>query len=133
MTLVIGGYYQGKLDYVLSNFNVCNDDILDCSSIILDFNNCFMKNINEKKVIYNLDKFILDIIDEEKNIVALFESNMGVFQDKIIIVNDISSGIVPIDEKLRLWREEVGRILNVLSRNANSVVRVFCGIGTVIK
>jgi len=77
MALVIGGYYQGKLDYVLSNFNVCNDDILDCGSIILDFNNCFIKNINEKKVICNLDKFILDIIDKGKNIVALFESNVG--------------------------------------------------------
>jgi adenosyl cobinamide kinase/adenosyl cobinamide phosphate guanylyltransferase len=52
---------------------------------------------------------------------------------KIIICNDISCGVVPIDSEIRLWRESVGRILTILSKHADEVVRLFCGLGTKIK
>ena len=47
--------------------------------------------------------------------------------------DDISCGVIPTDEAMRKYRELVGRSLALLSKNADEVIRVFCGMGTKIK
>ena len=54
-------------------------------------------------------------------------------EDKIIIVTDISQGIVPMDPAQRNWREMVGRTMLYLGGKAEKVIRVFCGLGQEIK
>ena len=55
------------------------------------------------------------------------------FKDKIIICDDISEGIVPLKKEDRLWREVTGKLLQEISKEANEVYRVFCGIPMEIK
>ena len=53
--------------------------------------------------------------------------------DKVLIADDISCGIVPVDPTMRAWREASGRANALLANRAERVWRVFCGLGQVIK
>ena len=54
-------------------------------------------------------------------------------KDKILICDEISSGIVPLKKEERLWREETGKVLQFLSKESEEVYRIFFGIGTRLK
>jgi adenosyl cobinamide kinase/adenosyl cobinamide phosphate guanylyltransferase len=53
--------------------------------------------------------------------------------DKVILADDIFCGLVPMDAAQRAWREETGRALALLAREAQEVVRVFCGLAARLK
>lgn len=53
--------------------------------------------------------------------------------DCIIIMNEIGSGIIPLEKEERLWREEAGRCGCLIAKHAEKVIRVCCGCGIVIK
>jgi len=54
-------------------------------------------------------------------------------KNKIIISDDISCGVVPVEQEARQWREATGRCLALLSKNADEVIRLFYGIGSRLK
>ena len=121
MILVIGGAYQGKLDFVKNEFNISNDDIFFCSE-----NNCYIDF--DKKVINSLHLFILSMIKNNKDPVSYIKENIEKFKDKIIICDDISCGIVPIEEDMRILREKIGYSLSIITKESERVIRVFCGV-----
>ena len=53
--------------------------------------------------------------------------------NRVVIADEIGCGLVPIDPFERAWREETGRILCALAREAEAVVRVHCGFPQAIK
>ncbi len=53
--------------------------------------------------------------------------------DKILIGEEVGSGIVPVDAYQRRWREETGRIYCMLAEQADQVWRVTGGLGQRIK
>ncbi|MBE6011559.1 MAG: cobalamin biosynthesis protein CobU [Lachnospiraceae bacterium] len=124
MILIIGGAYQGKLDTAKRKYNLSDEDVVNLKTEAIDFN---------KKIFYNFHDFIYSLILEGKDSTAFLESNMDKFKDKIIISDDISQGVVPIDSNFRLWREDLGRALGRITRESETVIRVFAGIETVIK
>ena len=131
MVLIIGGAYQGKLAYALERFNLTEDDIYRCGD----------ENTNSpesKKIIYEIDKWIFAMIkanmiradfDLEKAIMQF----AGINQEAIVICNDISCGVVPVDPVMRQWRESVGRSLAIFSQKSDEVIRLFCGIPSRLK
>jgi len=126
MILIFGGIYQGKLAYALERFKAAEDDVYMCDSNDV--------NVPEnRKIVYEIDKWILALvksdIDTEKAIQQFIDSN----RDVIVICNDISCGVVPLDPSLRKWREAVGKSLAALSRASDEVIRLFCAIPTRIK
>ena len=124
MVLVFGGAYNGKLDFVKEKFNVNEDDIFYCGVNEIDFS---------KKVICGLHKFTYNNILKDISSLPYIKENINLFKDKIIISDEISSGIVPLKKEERMWREETGRCLQYLSKEASCVYRIFCGIPTIIK
>ena len=124
MVLVFGGAYNGKLDFVKEQFNVSEDDIFYCGVNEIDFS---------KKVICGLHKFTYNNTLKNKSSLEYIKENINLFKDKIIISDEISSGIVPLKKEDRMWREETGRCLQYLSKESSCVYRVFCGISTIIK
>jgi adenosyl cobinamide kinase/adenosyl cobinamide phosphate guanylyltransferase len=68
-------------------------------------------------------------MDVEKTVQGFIDSN----KDSIVICNDISCGVVPVDPVLRKWREAVGKSMSALSQNSDEVIRLFCGIPTRVK
>ena len=124
MILVFGGAYNGKKDFIKEKFNINEEDIYYCSDGEIDFS---------KKVICGLHKFTYNNTLKNKSSLEYIKENINLFKDKIIISDEISSGIVPLKKEDRMWREETGRCLQYLSKESSCVYRVFCGISTIIK
>ena len=126
MILIFGGAYQGKLDYAAQRFKLTENDIYRCSED-------HAGEPERKRIIYELDKWVLALIRAgiySEDLVKKYISESG---DAIVICNDISCGVVPIDPELRAWREAVGRALAVCAAGSQEVVRLYCGIPTSIK
>ena len=126
MVLIFGGAYQGKQDYALETYGLSAKDVYQCDleSMVINF---------DKKVIANLERFILACIKEEVSAKECLEDNIEKLRDKINICDDISQGVVPVDKTERAWREMTGRTMTYLGQEADEVIRVFCGIGTRVK
>lgn len=124
MELYFGGAYNGKLNLVKETFDIDDNDIYFCKDEEIDFS---------KKVICGIHKFIYNEVISNRSALEYFINNIDGLRDKIIISDDLSSGIVPLKKEDRRWREENGRILQLLTKESNKVVRVFCGIPTVLK
>lgn len=54
-------------------------------------------------------------------------------QKEIVIATEIGGGLVPIDPAARERREAAGRLACLLAARADTVVRVYCGLGQVLK
>ena len=52
---------------------------------------------------------------------------------KLVLCREVGSGVIPMDPKEREWREAVGRLCCALAKEATAVVRVVCGVPTVLK
>lgn len=125
MVLIFGGAYQGKLEFAKENFSVIDEDIFVCTQENeIDWS---------KKVLCDMDQAFLRHVREGKESREVLAEHLKELEDKILIVNDISQGIVPMERELRDWREMTGRAMLYLSKEADEVYRVFCGLGSKIK
>ena len=125
MILIFGGAYQGKLAYALERFKLNEDDVYRCSSDKTD--------VQQNKIIYEIDKWILALVKTEIDAEESVRQFIGSNQNAIVICNDISCGVVPVDPVLRKWREAVGRSLAMLSQESDEVIRLFCSIPSRLK
>ncbi len=108
MKLIIGGAFQGKTKYAREAFP-------DMAKI-----EAFHELIKEQ-------------LEEGVDAIHLLKKNLEDYKNKVVICDDISCGVVPMDPKLRKWRETVGQALVILAGESDEVIRVFCGIGTRLK
>ena len=123
LILIVGGRYQGKLDYATDRFHLSSEDIFICSdrSPALE---------EGKRCIAYIDRWVLGQVREGRSCVD-FPLSMGA--DRIVLSTDISCGVVPTDPVLRAWREACGRLNTALAREADEVWRLFCGIAQRLK
>ena len=125
MDIIIGGAYQGKLDYAKEKFAIPAVDVFSCTEEgEIDFS---------RKCIYHLEKFTLGCVQKGVNSIEIFEKNRQLWEDSLLICADIFCGIVPMDAQMRAWREETGRLMAWLSAQAKTVTRMFCGLPQRIK
>ncbi len=113
--MITGGAFQGKLDYAIKQYDLTEADIFDCS--------CGAFPDLTKRCIYHFELFVKEQLAETGHF------SMPVFRDDAIIISDdISCGVVPIETDIRLWREETGRAVTALAACSDTVTRVFCGL-----
>ncbi len=124
MIVVFGGAYQGKTDFVKKKFGIKDEEIFFCREGDIDF---------EKKAIAHIERFVLERIKNGEGVFSYFEENKAKFSDKIIISDDVCCGVVPIEKTLRLYRDNVGKQLQIFCREASEVYRVYCGLGEKLK
>lgn len=113
MDLIIGGAYQGKLDYARSTFSLCENDICDCRADDCDLS---------RRCLYHYEAYVRRCLRAGKPATPPERS------DAVIIADDIFCGVVSVDAEERLWREECGRALTAVSLRSESVTRLFCGL-----
>lgn len=127
MKLVIGGYAQGKLNYVLGKHDVKIGNVFD-GEIPED-----SEEIKDIVVINHFHNWVKTKIAcggcPEKEIFEFVEK----YPNCVIISDEVGNGIVPIEAFEREYRERTGRILVELAKKAEEVERVICGIGQKIK
>ena len=136
MKLIIGGLAQGKLNYVLQNE-------VNENRMILDGTFPSSQQMEEAKrnkstvIIHHFHRLVRQELlaghDVEKTVTERMMELAGAYQDVTVICDEIGNGIVPVDAFERDYREQTGRILIRLAKEADEVVRVLCGIGQKIK
>lgn len=126
MKLVIGGYANGKLDYVLGRPEAQAYRVYD---------GCLPEEAEwlEQVIIDHLNLWIKKQLEEQQNPEQRLDAFLKQCPDCILISDEIGNGIVPMDAFEREYREKTGRILIELAKQADEVVRVVCGIGQKLK
>ncbi|MBQ8815324.1 MAG: bifunctional adenosylcobinamide kinase/adenosylcobinamide-phosphate guanylyltransferase [Lachnospiraceae bacterium] len=132
MKLIIGGTCQGKTAYLteqmgVSEFHIMNgEDIAESHSVLT----------GGTVAVNHLHLYIRSALqngrtqDEiQTEILFWLETN----PELILVTDEIGYGIVPMDPFEREYREVTGRICCVLAQKAETVIRVCCGLGSVIK
>ena len=121
MIFVFGGAYQGKREFAESTFGIKE---------------------GEERLIDNLDEWIRNLVEDGRDsdagvdalIVDIEKQEQELNGEEVVIImNDVSQGLVPMDAVDRAYREANGRAMIKLAKTASAVYRVFCGIGTKIK
>lgn len=112
MLLVIGGAGSGKREYVKS-LGYADEDIADAV-------------LNDKPVLDNLQ----DIVFADPMNVEVFDT---LLQKRVVICNEVGSGVIPLDPRDREVREATGRLCSRLAQHAQKAVRLVSGIPIVIK
>jgi adenosylcobinamide kinase/adenosylcobinamide-phosphate guanylyltransferase len=148
MIFITGGAYQGKTEYAMKNFDVKEENILNCEGYdgTMSPEFYFMKNTAGIKCVKNLQELIKSAVEAEnlsiqnmtmENMIEDIKDSLEELTERnpdvVIIMDEVGSGIVPIEKGDRDYREAVGNVGCFLAQNASKVVRVICGIGQVIK
>ena len=115
MILIIGGAWQGKLDFAKETFGITDADVFTCTDGEIDFS---------KQCIYRVEEFARHQSDP----IGYLEAHRELWQDSVVILRDIFCGVVPCSAEERAWRQKTGRLTQYLSREAERVSRIFCGL-----
>ena len=108
MILILGGAHMGKATWAAAKYGLRAEDFCDLRQGFVPHKRCYCH---------------LEAIDE----LPPFP------EDAIVIARELGSGIVPMDADLRQKRERHGAHLQILARQADRVVRIFCGLAEVLK
>ena len=115
MILIIGGAYQGKLDFAKETFGITDADVHTCTAGDIDFS---------KRCIYKIEEFSAHHNDP----IGYFQAHREEWKNSVLILEDIFCGVVPMGAENRAWRQNTGRLAQYLSREAERVSRIFCGL-----
>lgn len=113
MVLIVGGAGSGKRDYVKS-LGYSEADIADGL-------------IDDRSVVYNLQNIVFDDPDYAPELLN------RLLTKKVVVCDEVGSGVIPISARERKAREATGRLCIRLAERAERVVRLVCGIPGVIK
>lgn len=115
MVFIVGGAYQGKLQYAMEHYPDC--------TIINSYHKKVREQVNNNQDSILLAKEFLDGCCKE-------QGNL----DNLVVVNDeLGYGVVPMDKSDRALREANGRVNCLFAKEATEVIRVVCGVGNKIK
>ena len=126
MTLITGPAFQGKLEYSKKHWPESIENYFDGET-------CDYALAKGADVINNYHHLIRRLLDKSIDPVAYTDELIRINPCCVVIMNDIGSGVIPIEKKDRVWREAVGRCGCLIAEHADRVIRVMCGIPTALK
>lgn len=153
MELYIGGFAQGKLEYVQNKKAeeaISIAMVIDCAQSDYqktlqsidnkiknenaDVNN--IANVNDIVIINHLHLWVKDLLSEgmeESEVQSIILSWVATHPNTILICDELGNGIVPLEKMERIWREQTGRLMIELAGQAERVERILCGLGQRLK
>ncbi|MCL1879391.1 MAG: bifunctional adenosylcobinamide kinase/adenosylcobinamide-phosphate guanylyltransferase [Actinomycetia bacterium] len=114
MILIVGAKAAGKLDYLTQSLGYAEEAIADA---VLD----------DRPALVNLQEIVK--VDPQHCLGLLPE----LLRKEVVACNEVGSGVIPISNADTEWREATGRLCNALACQADQVLRIVCGIPTVLK
>ena len=111
MILVIGGYFQGKKEYVKNKLHLSDDDFSD-------------DLYSSKSVMTNFESWKGSLGQKELELLL---------RKKAVISSESGCQVLSLNEDDRLSVERINSALQYLALNADSVVRLYCGIPKALK
>ena len=116
MILIIGGAYQGKLSWAVSEYDLKDNEILDLAEEDpLPGFRCYTHFEDLTRRCEDISRWL------------------PLFKDAVVISRELGCGVVPMDAEERVWRERHGVLLKKIASGSDSVVRIFCGFPEVLK
>ncbi len=153
MELYIGGFAQGKLEYVQNKKAeeaISIAMVIDCAQPSYqkalqsidnktknensDVNN--IADANGIIIINHLHLWVKDLLHqgmEETTVQSMILSWVATHPNTIMICDELGNGIVPLEKMDRIWREQTGRLTVELAKQAERVERILCGLGQRLK
>ena len=141
MILIFGGAYQGKKEFARNRFRgaevsgFANEESESACADAADRTN--LEDAFSGEIVCGLENLVWECCAEDpaQRIEAAdwMREHRELWQDKVLIITDVSQGIVPMDARTRAFREMNGRLMLALAKEADEVWRVFCGIGKQVK
>lgn len=126
MIMITGGAFSGKKDYAKKRFGFSDEEILNGE-------NCSPEAVFSAKCIAGYQLIVKRLLEENADVQAFTERLCKENPNAVVIINEIGAGIVPLEKSDRIWREETGRAGCLIARNSSEVIRLVCGITTIIK
>ena len=123
MILITGGAYQGKTAYAQAHVPY---EMTDGSC-------CAFDEVKRAKILKNYHILVRRLIDADMDAEAFTQELCAENPACIILIDEIGSGIIPLEKSERIWRETVGRCGCIIAAHADSVIRLVCGIPTPLK
>ena len=115
MELIIGGAFQGKLEYAVKRYGLTDEDVCDLAlGVPVPGKRCYRH---------------LEALSRREDVTPY----LPLFRDAVVITREVNGGIVPMDGQERAWRERHGTLMQDMARGADRVTRVFCGLAEVLK
>ena len=125
MKLVVGGSFQGKLNYAKKTFGL--------EEGWLDGDICGREEIFRARGVYHFHDFIRRELKAGRSVDGLASELMEKNPEVCIVSNELGYGVVPVEPFDRGYREAVGRTCEKLAAFSGEVHRVVCGVGLVLK
>ena len=113
MVLILGGFGAGKRAYARSLGFSDADISADARS--------------DAPVLFALEELVRNDPERAESLLPLLRKK------KLVLCCEVGSGVIPMNEKDRAYREAVGRLCCTLAKEADAVVRVSAGIPVAIK
>ena len=124
MRMIIGGAFQGKMEYAQKEYPGIR---------WVDGAACSEEELLQCEGVYHFHLYIRKSMEKYEEMRLFADRIMRENPQIVIITDEIGYGLVPIDAFERRYREETGRICTRLAAFSERVDRVVCGIGLPIK
>lgn len=122
MIFVVGGAYQGKSKFVQETLQMNLNHFYYCASEPL---------LTTSPVICGLDHYLWYCI--EQNIDVDLHKLYLSLENKVVIIDDITGGIVPLTKEERAWRMLVGKVIQYFMKQSQESYYVIASIPRKIK
>lgn len=123
MILITGGAYQGKTAFARTHF----------PDIITDGAECGFDEAQSAKILNHFHTLVRRLTENGADAEAYTKAFCTANPNCIVLIDEIGSGIIPMEKTERIWREKVGRAGCILAEHADTVIRVICGIPLALK
>lgn len=126
MKFIIGGAFQGKKEYAKQQFSLLENQMTDGKD-------AGFEDIFHVPCLYHFHDWIQRGLKLGWKFDGLPERLLLENPDIILISNELGYGVVPMEAFDRTYRETTGRICTKIAAESQTVIRVVCGMGMVIK
>ncbi len=131
MELYVGGYAQGKTDYVKRKYAGYSCTVIDGADTELCLKD--LSKQDEIVLFFHFHLWIKRLLAAGQDAETIAAAWIKMHKNCVIVADEVGNGIVPMKEADREYRDRLGRILISIAAQAERVERVICGIGQILK
>ena len=133
MELYVGGYAQGKTEYVKRKYEDQSVVVIDGETTELGLKDADLTENSERVLFLHFHLWIRRLLFAGKDAETVAAAWLRAHPDGVIVADEVGNGIVPMERAEREYRDRLGRILISIAAEAERVERVICGIGQRLK
>jgi adenosyl cobinamide kinase/adenosyl cobinamide phosphate guanylyltransferase len=124
MHFIFGGRGMGMLEYAKG---------LIANPVVCDLAHDGAEIMFRADIIVNIHLLVKEKVMKNEDSLDFIKENLPLLQENIIIGDEVGCGVVPVEPFEREWRDETGRVYQLLAANAEEVTRLWAGIPQKLK